>query len=116
MGKIKQAIVDFFYRTKIKIQLFFTSDQNKRKDLLIAYVLFTTYGRRRLAEAMVNPIRESLNYASIGRRLFAVQELPSDRTAYAAYTNVSYVEDEFKKVFLTMDNGIKYEKIGEKYE
>lgn len=49
---------------------------NAQKEAIIAEALATDEGRRALAQAMVEPIRRSLEYQAIGRRLLMVDELP----------------------------------------
>jgi hypothetical protein len=53
------------------------------KQLKIAYILCTSEGRELLARAMVEPIRRSLDYQGLGRKLLIVDELPQG--AYARY-------------------------------
>ena len=50
-------------------------------DGIIAAVLQTDEGRAALAQAMVEPIRRSLQYLGIGRRLLMVEELPPGAVA-----------------------------------
>ena len=57
---------------------------NAEREALIAQALDTPQGRVALAQAMVEPIRRALEYQSIGRRLFTVDELPQG-------ANVSYI-------------------------
>ena len=49
---------------------------NKEKELIIAQALQTPEGREALAKAMVEPIRRSLEYQAVGRKLLMVDELP----------------------------------------
>lgn len=49
---------------------------NERKEQVIAMALETPEGRLALAQAMVEPIKTSLMYQSIGRKLLMVDELP----------------------------------------
>ena len=53
------------------------------REQLIAQSLSTVEGRKALGQAMVEPIRRSLEYQSIGRKLLMVEELPQG--AYARY-------------------------------
>ena len=46
------------------------------KFAIIAKALSTSTGRTALAQSMVAPIRQALNYDSIGRRLLMVEDLP----------------------------------------
>lgn len=48
----------------------------EQKDLLISNALETEEGRTALASAMANPIRTSLDYQGIGRKLLVVDPLP----------------------------------------
>lgn len=43
----------------------------KKKQRIILYYA-------NLAQAMINPIRRRLNYQSIGRKVFSIEEMPSD--------------------------------------
>lgn len=49
---------------------------NEQREIIIAQALETPEGRTALAQAMVEPIRTSLNYQAIGRKLLMVDELP----------------------------------------
>jgi hypothetical protein len=49
---------------------------NEQKEYLIAKALETDEGRAALASAMANPIRQSLDYQGIGRKLLVVDPLP----------------------------------------
>lgn len=49
---------------------------NEQKEFLIARALDTDEGRQALASAMANPIRQSLDYQGIGRKLLVVDPLP----------------------------------------
>jgi len=55
------------------------SDQEK--ELIIAQALETDEGRTALAQAMVEPIRRSLEYQAVGRKLLMVDELPQGALA-----------------------------------
>ncbi len=46
------------------------------KEMVIAQALATEEGRTALAQAMVEPIRRSLEYQAVGRKLLMVDELP----------------------------------------
>jgi len=48
----------------------------KTREELIAECINTPQGKRLLAQAMVEPLRTSLNYQSIGRRILKVELLP----------------------------------------
>ncbi len=50
-------------------------------ESLIAAALDTPEGRTALAQAMTEPIRRSLDYQAIGRRLILVDELPQGALA-----------------------------------
>lgn len=52
------------------------SMSNEQKEYLIAKALETDEGRAALASAMANPIRQSLDYQGIGRKLLVVDPLP----------------------------------------
>lgn len=52
------------------------SMSNSEKELVIAQALQTDEGRTALAQAMVEPIRRSLEYQAVGRKLLLVDELP----------------------------------------
>ena len=45
-------------------------------EQMIAQAINTPEGRRALAQAMVEPIKTSLMYQSVGRRLLMVEKLP----------------------------------------
>lgn len=49
---------------------------NEEKEYLIAKALETDEGRSALAQAMANPIRTSLDYQGVGRKLLVVDPLP----------------------------------------
>lgn len=49
---------------------------NEQKEFLITKALETEEGRTALAQAMANPIRTSLDYQGIGRKLLVVDPLP----------------------------------------
>jgi hypothetical protein len=49
---------------------------NEQKEYLIAKALETDEGRIALAQAMANPIRVSLDYQGVGRKLLVVDPLP----------------------------------------
>lgn len=49
---------------------------NETKEAVIAMALETPEGRQALAQAMVEPIKTSLMYQGIGRKLLMVDELP----------------------------------------
>lgn len=55
------------------------SDQDK--EMVIAQALETDEGRVALAQAMVEPIRRSLEYQAVGRKLLMVDELPQGALA-----------------------------------
>ena len=55
------------------------SDQDK--EFIIAQALETDEGRTALAQAMVEPIRRSLEYQAVGRKLLMVDELPQGALA-----------------------------------
>ena len=52
-----------------------------QRELVIATALETVEGRTALAQAMVEPIKTSLMYQGIGRKLFMVDELPQGALA-----------------------------------
>lgn len=60
-------------------------DKNKlsqeQKEAIIAQALNTDEGRVALAQAMVEPIRRSLEYQAVGRKLLLVDELPQGALA-----------------------------------
>jgi len=51
------------------------------KEMIIAQALETEEGRVALAQAMVEPIRRSLEYQAVGRKLLMVDELPQGALA-----------------------------------
>jgi len=51
------------------------------KEMIIAQALETDEGRVALAQAMVEPIRRSLEYQAVGRKLLMVDELPQGALA-----------------------------------
>ena len=55
------------------------TDQDK--EMIIAQALETDEGRTALAQAMVEPIRRSLEYQAVGRKLLMVDELPQGALA-----------------------------------
>jgi hypothetical protein len=54
---------------------------DKQKEEIIAQALNTEEGRVALAQAMVEPIRRSLEYQAVGRKLLMVDELPQGALA-----------------------------------
>jgi len=52
------------------------SMSNEQKEYLISKALETEEGRMALAQAMANPIRTSLDYQGVGRKLLVVDPLP----------------------------------------
>lgn len=54
---------------------------NAQKEAVIAQALNTSEGRVALAQAMVEPIRRSLEYQAVGRKLLLVDELPQGALA-----------------------------------
>jgi hypothetical protein len=54
---------------------------DQEKEMVIAQALETDEGRTALAQAMVEPIRRSLEYQAIGRKLLMVDELPQGALA-----------------------------------
>jgi len=53
----------------------------EQKEAIIAMALETPEGRTALAQAMVEPIKTSLLYQAIGRKLLMVDELPQGALA-----------------------------------
>ncbi len=53
---------------------------NEEKEAITTHALSTDHGRA-LAQAMVEPIRRTLDYQRIGRKLFMVDELPQGALA-----------------------------------
>ncbi len=51
------------------------------REMIIAQALETDEGRTALAQAMVEPIRRSLEYQAVGRKLLMVDELPQGALA-----------------------------------
>ena len=56
-------------------------NSNEQRETVIAMALETAEGRTALAQAMVEPIKTSLMYQAIGRKLFMVDELPQGALA-----------------------------------
>ena len=54
---------------------------DREKEDIIAQALETDEGRTALAQAMVEPIRRSLEYQAVGRKLLMVDELPQGALA-----------------------------------
>ena len=50
-----------------------------KPHLMISQVLNSPEGREALAKAMVEPIRKSLEYNAVGRKLLMVDELPKGK-------------------------------------
>jgi len=57
------------------------SMSDKEKQLVVAQALETDEGRVALAQAMVEPIRRSLEYQAVGRKCLMVDELPQGALA-----------------------------------
>ena len=53
-----------------------TKNINETREQIVAMAVETSDGRNALAQAMVEPIKNSLMYQSIGRKLLLVDELP----------------------------------------
>ncbi len=51
----------------------------REKELIIAEALSTPEGRTALAQAMVEPIRHSLEYQAVGRKLLMVENLEAEK-------------------------------------
>lgn len=58
-----------------------TGLSNSEKEAVIAQAMETDEGRTALAQAMVEPIRRSLEYQAVGRKLLMVDELPQGALA-----------------------------------
>lgn len=58
-----------------------TKISDDKKEAIIAQALETDEGRVALAQAMVEPIRRSLEYQAVGRKLIMVDELPQGALA-----------------------------------
>ena len=56
-------------------------NSNEQREAIIAMALETAEGRTALAQAMVEPIKTSLMYQAIGRKLMMVDELPQGALA-----------------------------------
>ena len=54
---------------------------DEQKEMIIAQALETDEGRTALAQAMVEPIRRSLEYQAVGRKLLMIDELPQGALA-----------------------------------
>ncbi len=57
------------------------SMSDAEKEMIIAQALQTEEGRTALAQSMVEPIRRSLEYQAVGRKLLMVDELPQGALA-----------------------------------
>ncbi len=53
-----------------------TKNINETREQIVAMAIETAEGRTALAQAMVEPIKNSLMYQSVGRKLLLVDELP----------------------------------------
>ena len=61
--KIEQYVMDKWNQAIIRVKLFFVSDPEVRKELLVAYALNSNKGRKLMAEAMVIPLlRKMFDY------------------------------------------------------
>jgi hypothetical protein len=60
---------------------FIRQDLNTAREHVIAVALETPEGRVALAQAMVEPIKTSLLYQAIGRKLLMVDDLPQSALA-----------------------------------
>src|SRR3954467_13384318 len=60
---------------------FKTGYSASEKEAIIATALETEEGRVALAQSMVEPIRRSLEYQAVGRKLLMVDELPQGALA-----------------------------------
>jgi hypothetical protein len=50
--------------------------KNEEKEAIIANYLSTSEGRTRLADSMMQPLRDRRNYSSLARRAFIVEPIP----------------------------------------
>jgi len=82
----------------------------EKADNSIARMLRSPFGKRKLAQAMINPIRTSLDYAGIARKCFVVQQLPT--AALPVYSKdpdlTSIVKDNYKfnSLKITSNNNV----------
>lgn len=53
-----------------------TMGPQEYRSALVARFLRTVGGRTRLAQAMIQPLRTTLHYESLGRKILKVEELP----------------------------------------
>jgi len=72
----------WYFKAKEYLRLERRRINDDRADA-IALSLYTLEGRTALASAMCEPIRRSLNYQSLGKKLLMVEELP--QRSYAKY-------------------------------
>jgi hypothetical protein len=63
--------------------------QDRKKEFIISEALETDEGRTALAQAMVEPIRRSLDYQGAARRLFTVDPLPQGAYADSTYGEIN---------------------------
>lgn len=49
----------------------------KLREAIVARYIMTPTGRTRLAMAMIAPLRRNLDYTSIGRKAFLIEQLPT---------------------------------------
>ena len=74
------------------------------KETIIARALNTYEGRAALCQAMVEPIRQSLQYQAVGRKLLLVDELPPgalvryERDIIAIRSSPEYQSGEWKSL------------------
>jgi hypothetical protein len=71
-----EAVEDIHDPSRITRRIAEIRKKHSDREALIAQALETPEGRIALAQAMVEPIRRSLDYQSIGRKLLMVEELP----------------------------------------
>ncbi len=60
---------------------FVKTKNDEQQEMIIAQAMETDEGRVALAQAMVEPIRRSLEYQAVGRKLLMVDELPQGALA-----------------------------------
>lgn len=88
IGLFVPLLIKWWNRVKVIPPIYRNNLTDTQRESIIESALETDEGRTALAQAMVEPIRRSLDYQSVGRRILAVDELPQGALArYETTTN-----------------------------
>jgi hypothetical protein len=88
------------------------------KQKIISNYLNSHQGRLKLASSMINPIRRNLNYASLGRQIFSVQQITLTGTFdfnYVSAKPMQKVQIFIWKMFYKLFPSYVYHSISKSY-